>query len=475
MTDDERKVAGRILSTQGREQPHWLKIAICVALGCSAALLPEHPGLSGDGRTSLMILIIAAGLWISEAIPAFAVGLLVIGLQILLIGREQGGWDSDQRDWEKYIGTWGSPLIWLFFGGFVLSAAGEKTGLTLWLSDQVLRRMGQSPGRLLASCMGVTFIFSMFISNTAAAVMMVTMVMPIVSSLPSGDRMRCGLLLGVSIGANLGGMGTIIGSPPNAIAAGALRHINPIDFADWMWLGLPPSLCMLTFSWCYIRWHYRSDNPGSLPTTSPSSPAASQLRASGWQRGLVMIIFAVTVLGWLTQSLHGIPVTVVSFLPICVFTAAQILDSHDVCKMRWDVLLLIAGGLSLGLAVTDTGLADWLVQQLPLSSLSTLGLGLVLAYLTVGLSNLMSNTAAANILVPIAVVAASGSETQVVVPLVLSASAAMTLPISTPPNAVVFATEVVRTRDFIQSGILIGLLTPLISALWIHWVLPTAH
>jgi solute carrier family 13 (sodium-dependent dicarboxylate transporter), member 2/3/5 len=471
MTDDERKVSGRILSTQGREHPHWLKMAISVALGCAIAFIPEHAGLSDDGRTSLMILIIAAGLWITEAIPAFAVGLLVIGLQILLLGRDQGGWDSDQRDWEKYIATWGSPLIWLFFGGFVLSAAGEKTGLTLWLSDQVLRRMGRSPGRLLASCMGVTFAFSMFISNTAASVMMVTMVMPIIRSLPPKDRMRCGLLLGVSIGANLGGMGTIIGSPPNAIAAGALRQIHPIDFANWMWLGLPPALAMLVLSWFYLRWSYRSDSPSELSRPSPTGPAAGQQRSSAWQRILVMIVFGLTVLGWMTQSWHGIPVTVVSFLPICVFTAAQILDHHDVCKMRWDVLLLIAGGLSLGLAVTDTGLANWLVQRLPLSSLGSLGLGLVLAYLTVGLSNLMSNTAAANILVPIAVVAASGSEAQVVVPLVLSASAAMTLPISTPPNAVVFATEMVQTRDFIRTGILIGLIAPLLSVLWVYWII----
>lgn len=471
MTDDERKVAKKILAAQNHEQPHWLKIAICLALGYSIAFFPEHAGLSDDGRTSLMILIIAAGLWITEAIPAFAVALLVIGLQILLIGRDLGGWDSPQRDWEKYIATWGSPLIWLFFGGFVLSAAGEKTGLTLWLSDQILRRLGNTPGRLLASCMGVTFVFSMFISNTAASVMMVTMVMPIIRCLPAQDRMRCGLLLGVAMAANLGGMGTIIGSPPNAIAAGALRQLHPIDFASWMWLGLPPALLLLILCWFYLRWFYRSEAPGSLSAPSALGAGTGQASAPPWKRILVMIVFALTVLGWLTQSWHGIPVTVVSFLPICMFTAAKILDQHDVCRMRWDVLLLIAGGLSLGLAVTETGLAAWLVERLPLSTLGPLGLGLVLAYLTLGLSNLMSNTAAANILVPIAVVAAAGSEAQVVVPLVLSASAAMALPISTPPNAVVFATEMVQTKDFIRAGILIGLIAPLISVFWIYWVI----
>jgi solute carrier family 13 (sodium-dependent dicarboxylate transporter), member 2/3/5 len=380
MTDDERKSAGKIISALSNGQPHWLKIAVCLLLGIGAAYFPEHSGLSADGRSSMMILIIAAGLWITEAIPAFAVALLVIGLQILLLGHDQGDWDSDQRDWEKYIATWGSPLIWLFFGGFVLSAAGEKTGLTRWLSDQLLQRIGSSPGLLLAACMGVTFVFSMFISNTAAAVMMVTMVMPIVSVLPERDRMRCGLLLGVAIAANLGGMGTIIGSPPNAIAAGALRPIQPIDFANWMLLGLPPAAFLLVLSWLYLRAVYPTEDPSRLSLRERPSESTARPIAPLWQRVLVMLVFGVTVLGWLTQAWHGIPVTVVSFLPICTFTAAKILDQQDVCRMRWDVLLLIAGGLSLGLAVTDTGLAGWLVERLPLSSLGSLGLGLVLAY-----------------------------------------------------------------------------------------------
>ncbi len=161
----------------------------------------------------------------------------------------------------------------------------------------------------------------------------------------------------------------------------------------------------------------------------------------------------------------------ISFLPICVLTTLGVLDASDIRAIPWDILLLIAGGLALGVAVTDTGLAIWLVDQLTITQWGVVGLAVTLTYATAFLSNVMSNTAAANILVPIAMVASVGFEAQTVVPIALGASAAMCLPISTPPNAIAYGTGELETRDLLQGGLFLGLLAPLIATGWCWLVL----
>ncbi len=427
-------------------------------------------GLPEPARWTLFILTFAAGLWATEAIPAFAVALLVIGLQIMILGQPSDTSGDRDIQWESFAATLGSPLIWLFFGGFILAAAAEKTGLNRWFACEVLRRLGSGPGPLLAGSMGVTFVFSMFISNTAAATMMLAVMLPVVGSLGPQDRFRKGMVLGIAFAANLGGMGTVIGSPPNAIAAGALTNIQqPIDFFRWMVAAAPPALLMLVLVWGYLIYRYRPavkqlDLAAFAAASSPSKLPA-------WRRILVVMVFATTVLLWLTQSFHGIASAVVAFLPICVLCAAGVLDADDICEIRWDVLLLIAGGLSLGLAVTETGLANWLVGQLPLDRFSSAAVILVLVYVTMALSNVMSNTAAANILVPIAIAMAVGSEAATVIPVAIGASSAMCLPISTPPNAIAYGTGQIKSSDLIQGGIWIGILAPLVSVVWCRWVL----
>lgn len=451
----------------GLEIKRWLvllKILGSLVLAVSFSYFPALSGLPDSGRVALFILILSVGLWITEAMPAYAVGLLVIGLEIVTLGRPDGVMNAGPDDWQKYTATWGSPLIWLFLGGFVMAAAAEKTGLTVWVSAKLLSRIGERPWWLLAGMMGITFTFSMFISNTASAAMMVAVALPIVNSLAGGDPLRRGILLGIAFSANLGGMGTIIGSPPNAIAAGALQGVTNIGFAGWMLAAVPPAICMVIIAWGYLlirypAWVERVDfgRIAKLPDFEDSGNG---------RRIFVISIFIVTVAMWMTQTLHGIPATVVSFIPICVFTTSGILSSSDIRRIRWDVLLLITGGLSLGLAVTESGLAAWLVEQLPFSGLAVFSLAMTLAFLTIAISNVISNTVAANILVPIAVVAAAGTENQVVIPLALAASSAMCLPISTPPNAIVYGTEELTTRDLIEGGLLIGLVSPVVSVVW---------
>lgn len=478
-SDARKQIAGGLIKRlEISSATSLVKIIACLIFAAVVYHLPpdsgvavaDEPGLTAPARWTLFILTFAAGLWASEAISAFAVALLVIGLQIVILGNPRDVSGDHEIQWEAFAATLGSPLIWLFFGGFILAAAAEKTGLNRWFASEVVRRLGSRPGPLLAGSMGVTFVFSMFISNTAASTMMLAVMLPVVGSLGPHDRFRKGMVLGIAFAANLGGMGTVIGSPPNAIAAGALANIQqPIDFFRWMVAGVPPAMLMIVLVWGYLIYRYRPavkqlDLAAFAAASSPSNLPA-------WRRILVVLVFATTILLWLTQAFHGIPSTVVAFVPICVLCAAGVLDADDICEIRWDVLLLIAGGLSLGLAVTQTGLATWLVGLLPLDRIPSAAVVLLLVYVTMALSNVMSNTAAANIIVPIAIAIAVGAEAATVVPVAVGASAAMCLPISTPPNAIAYGSGQITSSDLIQGGIWIGILAPLLSVIWCSWVL----
>ena len=184
-----------------------------------------------------------------------------------------------------------------------------------------------------------------------------------------------------------------------------------------------------------------------------------------WQRWLVIGVFLATISLWMTTALHGMPSPVVSFLPIVAFAVSGVLTAEDVRKLHWDVLLMLAGGLSLGVGVVETGLAEWIVSGLP-AGLGILPLTLALAYLTWLVSNFMSNTAAANILVPLGMTMGAGFEPLAVVPMALAASASMCLPVSTPPNAIAYATGKINSADLLQIGLLIGILAPLLAVLW---------
>lgn len=443
----------------------------------SAALAAGLAGLgsqSGDlgpaGVRSLFILVFAAGLWISEAIPAFAVSLLVIGLQIALLGRPGGGYAQGPNDWEQFALVLGHPLIWLFFGGFTLAGAAQKTGLDRALALLVLARVGSTFPALIVGVMGVTFTLSMFMSNTATAAMVLALMSPLIRSRQLPPVATRGLLVCIASAANIGGMGTLIGTPPNAIAVGGLSTVGvSIDFMQWLFVGLPPAVLLAALAGVFIVWRYDRGEPlgqwGALHDEQAE-------RAPRWQQWFVVGIFLLTIALWMTGSYHGVPTAAVSFLPIVGLTVTGILKEEEVRTFPWEVLLLLAGGLALGAGVTATGLADWVVARLPIAGLPTWGLALALAYVCALLSNVMSNTAAANVLVPIAIAMGSQLAAHVTLPVALAGSIGMCLPIATPPNALVFATGHMSSRDFLAVGLILLLIAPALSVLWVSWVLP---
>ncbi len=408
------------------------------------------------------IFVLAAVLWVTEAIPLFATSLLVVGLEILLLanpGNWPGlGFDSgDSPNFRTFVAAAADPVIMLFFGGFLLARAAVKEGVDATLAGIILRWVGRRPGRVLAGVMLVTVMFSMWMSNTATAAMMMALVAPMLAMVPKADPFRKALLLGVAFSANIGGMGTPIGSPPNAVAMGFLRNAGlDVGFLQWMLVSVPLLTGLLVFCWVLLMVLYAPRD-----TTLRLELKPRRLTRRGW---FVVGVFLVTAALWLTESLHHLPSSVVALLPAVVFSCTHLLGRQDVNSMEWSILILIAGGISLGKGMQVTGLDEsfvhWMLTDRESAGLGVLG---VLVMITLGLGTFMSNTAAANLLLPIGIslaIASGGGlgQVHVAISIALMASVGMALPISTPPNAVVYAYGDLKTRDMAITGGIIGLL-----------------
>jgi len=472
---DTRRAARRFLAAvEFDDTGALLRLLASLGIAAAVAFLPEWSGLDAAARRCLFILLFAAGLWASEAIPAFAVSLLVIGLSILLLGRPEGVFAAaDEPDrWQIFIAPMASPLIWLFLAGFILAEAAARTGLDRTLAGLVFRAAGARAAAVLLAAMAVTFVFSMFMSNTATAAMMIAVVAPLLRTLPPGHAFRPALPLGIAAAANLGGMGTLVGTPPNAIAAGFLRQSgNELSFLQWMLLGLPPALLLAGMLAAFLLYRYRAAGL-MLDRGALAAVHQGETHVPRWQQAVVVLVFSVTLLLWMFGPA---PAAVVAFIPITLLSVTGVIGVAEIRRLRWDVLILMAGGLSLGVAVTETGLAAWIVDGLPTEGLGLAGAALVFALLTTVLSNFMSNTAAANILVPLGAavgMAFSGSSGLLPVVIALSASTAMCLPIATPPNAIAYSTGELHSRSFLAPGLALALTTPLVTVAWVGWLLP---
>jgi sodium-dependent dicarboxylate transporter 2/3/5 len=306
--------------------------------------------------------------------------------------------------------------------------------------------------------------------------MMLAIMAPLLRDIDTGSPTGTSLVLGLAVAANLGGMASLIGTPANAIAVGALAQVPglpAVSFLDWLLIGLPPGLLLLCLAGWMLRRRLAPDTPPLNANVLRADSAA--VKAPRWQVLIMAATLLVTVGLWLSSGLHGIPPAAVSFLPIVLLTASGVLGAQDLRGLNYDVLFLLAGGLALGEVVVSTGLSGWLVSLLPFENFGKFGAILLLALVTVLLSNLMSNTAAANILIPLGVALATGFEPQIAIPIALSASAAMCLPISTPPNAMVYASGRCKARDFLLLGGVIGIIAPLLVTLWsllvVGWLL----
>jgi len=458
----------------------FIAFTISFTFAVLVAFVPTY-NLSQEAVLTLFILLFAAGLWISEAIPAFAVSLLVIALEIVLLGFQDFNFSSGSKEWKEYLQPWSSPLIFLFLAGFIISAAATKVKLDVWLAKKVLFYVGGRPHNIVSGLIGITFVLSMFVSNTATSAMMMTILLPLLAHIKDSNKFQKAVLLSVVIGANLGGMVTIIGTPPNAIAVGILGDNAP-SFIQWMLLASVPAIVTVLILRYIILKLYPSNEAfidlKSIKDVDHFDDSTKQFTRvptiPSWKKNVTIIIFILTVFMWLTGPLHHIPTTVVSFIPIIGLTLFGILDADDICKIRWDVIILIIGGLSLGFAVSKNGLDMWFATLVSTDGISMLWLMFIFSYLVVVISNFMSNTAATNIMLPIVIAIAmtisQESSHFAVIAVALSASFAMSLPVSTPPNAIIYSSKKVESKDFLILGITTAIIGPIIVVGWLSLV-----
>ncbi|MBT8312426.1 MAG: DASS family sodium-coupled anion symporter [Flavobacteriaceae bacterium] len=423
----------------------------------------------------LFLLFLAVGLWITEAIPPFAVGLLVFGFLIFAMNSYYSEVDPEnvRAHYIEYINSWSSSVIWLMLGGFFMAEAMSKTQLDKLVFRISISRFGTKPKYILMGLMLTTALFSMIMSNTATAAMMIASVMPFIKSLDEDSPFAKAMLLGISGAASIGGMGTLIGSPPNAIAVEALNnHGVDIGFLEWMMVGFPLAIVFTFLFWLLLTKRYIPKIKEMVINVEEDTKnlTDTQYKFEKIKKRVVLGVLGLTLILWLTEKLHGIPASVVSLLPIILLTMSGIISGDDVRRLPWDTLMLVAGGLALGLAIKETGLAALYVEKIQQFDLNFYILVLFFGFLTVILSNIMSNTATATILIPVGIILTF--KNPVVLPLVigLCASAALFLPISTPPNAIAYSTGKLQQRDFRFGGISLGAIAPFVITLFVLFI-----
>ncbi len=423
----------------------------------------------------LFILFFSICLWITEAIPPFAVGIMIVGFLVFFLGNPDIEGPEGAINVQKFVNTWSNSVIWLILGGFFIAEAISKVGLDTQMFRFAVRSFGSKPKRLLLGLMLATAVGSMIMSNTATTAMMIAAVAPLVATLEEDAPFLKALFLGIPAAAALGGMGTIIGSPPNAIAVEAINSIPSLDvnfgFLDWMIYGVPIALVLTLIVWFGLTKKYvpkvSALNINVLDLGNNSDEEDKSRREIKLRKNIVLAVVGLTILLWMTEKWHGIPAAAVSGIPIIIFTMVSIITGDDVRKLPWDTLMLVAGGLSLGLAIQEAGLASYFVGKLENVSLPLLVLIGLFSITTVALSNVMSNTATATILIPAASLLAVKDPLLLPVIIGLSASCALLFPVSTPPNAVVFASGKIKQSDFQTSGLLAGLAGPVVIILWV--------
>ncbi len=416
---------------------------------------------------TLFLLFMAIGLWITEAIPPFAVGILIIGFLVFTMGR------NPDMDVSIYVQTWSDGVIWLFLGGFFLAEGMKKTKMDQQLLSFAMPKFGNKAKNVLLGLMMITALLSTMMSNTATTAMMIATVMPLFTTLGKDNPFSKALALGIPAAASIGGMGTIIGSAPNAVAVGALETIGiKITFLEWMVIGIPVAFLLNYLFWRVLvsTFHIKNQVLSLDFMHQPTARSHEYNDEEKIKKRIVALVLISTLFFWLTSQWTGIPVSAVSGIPIVALTMLGIIDADDVRSLPWDTLMLVAGGLALGLAIQEQGLAEHFIAQIRNLHINFYALIGMFGLVAVLLSNFMSNTAATTILIPVAI-SLTGISTGVdpyVLPVIIgmSASCALLLPVSTPPNAIAYSTGMIEQRDFRIGGIFVGLTGPVIIILW---------
>ena len=409
--------------------------------------------------------------WVFEPVPipiASLVPLALLPMMGILTPKELGA-------------AYGSPLVLLLLGGFILATALEKSGAHRRLAIAMVRAFGGSSSRrLVFGFMAASAVLSMWISNTATVIMLLPVAMAVISN-TSDEGLATPLLLGIAYAASIGGMGTPIGTPPNVVFMGVYQEFTneTISFATWMSYAIPIVLVLLPIAGFWITRNLAHQENVTLPEVGQWSVAEKR----------VFIVFSLTALAWVTRSepfggwstWFNVPFTndaIVAFLGVLVLfvtpngEGGKLLDWETANKIPWGMLLLFGAGIAIASAFMNSGLGAQIGQGL--QALSTLPLLLMIATICLAvtfLTEVTSNTATTTLLMPIFAAAALGAAIDpklFMIPAALSASCAFMLPVATPPNLITFSTGRFPLATMAREGLALNLLGALVISLAIY-------
>ena len=467
------------------------------ALFVCILLMPLPEGMSAEGLRVAAVAALMALWWLSEAIPIPATALLPVALFPLL----------DVMDGSDVTRSYANHLIYLFLGGFMIAVTMQKWNLHHRIALHTIRMVGVTPDRIMLGFMLATAFLSMWISNTATTMMMMTIGVAVLDEIGADIRQAGGnidtrpgrfmfgtaLMLGIGYSATIGGVATLIGTPPNAIFAGVVEKMYgySISFTEWMAFGLPLSAVMLVITWYYLtRIVFRSEIaqvPGGMTTISRQ---LAELGPITREEKLVAAVFTGVAALWILrgllkpEGLENVEDSTIAILgalllfviPVNLKRREFLLDWQTAVKIPWDIIVLFGGGFALAQGFSDSGLTSWLAGQLSvLQGVSMVLIIMAVVLLVIYLTELTSNTATASLILPVmgALAAAIGVHPfGLMVAAAVAASFAFMLPVATPPNAIVFSSRYVTMLQMFRAGGWLNLIGVLLISGFVYFLLP---
>lgn len=453
-----------------------IKLIFIVAISLVCTLIPTESfgieGLTEVHQRIIALFVFAALMWLTETMPSWVTSMVVVTVMLLTVSTSAFNFLRPENNaglvpFKSIMACFANPTIMLFIGGFVLAIGLTKVKLDVALARVLLKPFGTRSEVVLLGFILVTAIFSAFVSNTATAAMMLAFLTPVLRSLPADGKGRIALALAIPVGANLGGMMTPIGTPPNMIALDYLSSIGQgISFVDWTIKMAPFVVVLLVLSWFLLRVMF----PFKQKNIKIEIEGNIRWDFKTWS---VVAAFAITIFMWMFGTdLWGIDTNVVAMIPIAIFCATGILTRRDLEEINWSVLWMVAGGFALGVALNysdqySVSLSSLIVSSVPFDTFAPLVVMVLAGLICFGFSNFISHSAATSLLVPVLGVIAVGlgdslaefgGSQAMLVGIAIASSVSMILPISTPPNAIAHSTGFIQQKDMMKVGIIVGLL-----------------
>lgn len=428
--------------------------------------------------------------WITEAVSISVTALLPLFLFPLF----------KVMPMDEVGANYGSPIVFLFFGGFVLALALEKVNLHRRIALNIIKLTGTTPNKVILGFMLATAFMSMWISNTASAVVMLPIAMSVINLLINDadgftkqDRnFALSVMLGIAFSANAGGIATIIGTPPNSILIGLLENEYniKIDFLNWLIVGLPFSTVLIAVIYFVLIKLFPNDGIKFGASKTVIFEELNKLGKISSKEKQVLITFAVIVSLWIFRTVIngifpklGLTDTMISILgALALFTVPHkfnkgefILEWKDTQKLAWGILILFGGGLALAKGMSASGIVDVVAETISKSEIGVLFTASLLIILMLFMTELMSNVALTAVLAPVVAGIAIGLEVPILyllIPVTMASSCAFMLPMATPPNAIVFASGFVKVHQMARVGVILNIISVILLILMFQFVLP---